>query len=134
MTTKLNEDKIKGTNNIKKRKGIKYLIIFSIISLFAVTVIVNWKIQSDIHDVYAPSKTKVKTETVSARMNDLVGQWSRTDGGYVIEIRAADASGIGGVQRLGLCHCTDLPSASLLAQEFGDSFFFNRVGTTIELP
>jgi len=39
-----------------------------------------------------------------------------------------------GVQRLGLCHCTDLPAASVLAQEFGESFFFNRAGTVIELP
>jgi len=38
------------------------------------------------------------------------------------------------VQRLGLCHCTDLPAASVLAQEFGESFFFNRAGTVIELP
>jgi 7,8-dihydropterin-6-yl-methyl-4-(beta-D-ribofuranosyl)aminobenzene 5'-phosphate synthase len=37
------------------------------------------------------------------------------------------------VQRLGLCHCTDLPAASVLAQEFGESFFFNRAGTVIEL-
>jgi len=39
-----------------------------------------------------------------------------------------------GVQRLGLCHCTGLASASLLAQEFGDSFFFNNAGTSFELP
>jgi len=38
-----------------------------------------------------------------------------------------------GVQRLGLCHCTGLPAASLLAQEFGDKFFFNTAGTTIDL-
>jgi len=38
------------------------------------------------------------------------------------------------VQRLGLCHCTGLPAASLIAQEFGERFFFNVVGTTIELP
>ncbi len=37
------------------------------------------------------------------------------------------------VRRLGLCHCTDLPAASLLAQEFGESFFFNKAGTIIEL-
>jgi len=37
-------------------------------------------------------------------------------------------------QRLGLCHCTDLPAASLLVQEFGEGFFFNRAGTVIELP
>ena len=37
-----------------------------------------------------------------------------------------------GVQKLGLCHCTSLPAMSLLAQEFGDKFFFNIVGTIFE--
>ncbi|MFC2019260.1 MBL fold metallo-hydrolase [Chloroflexota bacterium] len=37
------------------------------------------------------------------------------------------------VQRLGLCHCTGLPAASVLAHEFGDRFFFNTAGTQIEL-
>lgn len=35
------------------------------------------------------------------------------------------------IQRLGLCHCTDLPAAGLLSQEFGESFFFNKAGTVI---
>jgi 7,8-dihydropterin-6-yl-methyl-4-(beta-D-ribofuranosyl)aminobenzene 5'-phosphate synthase len=39
-----------------------------------------------------------------------------------------------GVQKLGLCHCTDLKAASLLAQEFGENFFFNKAGMVIELP
>jgi 7,8-dihydropterin-6-yl-methyl-4-(beta-D-ribofuranosyl)aminobenzene 5'-phosphate synthase len=39
-----------------------------------------------------------------------------------------------GVQKLGLCHCTDLPAASVLVQEFGSNFIFNRSGTVIELP
>lgn len=39
-----------------------------------------------------------------------------------------------GVQRLGLCHCTDMPAACLLAQEFGDRFFFNKAGTVTDLP
>jgi len=38
------------------------------------------------------------------------------------------------VQRLGLCHCTGLPATALLAQEFGDKFFFNSAGTVLELP
>jgi 7,8-dihydropterin-6-yl-methyl-4-(beta-D-ribofuranosyl)aminobenzene 5'-phosphate synthase len=38
------------------------------------------------------------------------------------------------IQKLGLCHCTDLPAASLLAREFGESFFFNKAGTVIEIP
>jgi len=39
-----------------------------------------------------------------------------------------------GVQRLGLCHCADLPTASVMAQEFGENFFFNKAGTVIDLP
>jgi 7,8-dihydropterin-6-yl-methyl-4-(beta-D-ribofuranosyl)aminobenzene 5'-phosphate synthase len=39
-----------------------------------------------------------------------------------------------GISRIGLCHCTDLPAASLLAQEFSDSFFFNKAGTRVILP
>lgn len=39
-----------------------------------------------------------------------------------------------GVRRLGLCHCTDLKAAGLLAQEFGEVFFFNKAGTVIEIP
>lgn len=38
-----------------------------------------------------------------------------------------------GVQRLGLCHCTDMPAACLLAREFGDRFFFNNAGTVTDL-
>ena len=34
---------------------------------------------------------------------------------------------------LGLCHCTGLSAAGLLAQEFGDRFFFNNTGTITEL-
>jgi 7,8-dihydropterin-6-yl-methyl-4-(beta-D-ribofuranosyl)aminobenzene 5'-phosphate synthase len=39
-----------------------------------------------------------------------------------------------GVQKLGLCHCTDLPVIALLAREFGDNFMFNKAGTVIEIP
>lgn len=38
------------------------------------------------------------------------------------------------VQKMGLCHCTDLPAVSLLAREFPESFFFNKAGTRITLP
>lgn len=38
-----------------------------------------------------------------------------------------------GVQKLGLCHCTDLPAASILAQEFGENFIFNKAGTSINI-
>jgi 7,8-dihydropterin-6-yl-methyl-4-(beta-D-ribofuranosyl)aminobenzene 5'-phosphate synthase len=37
------------------------------------------------------------------------------------------------VQRLGVSHCTGLPAAAIMAQEFGDRFFFNNAGTTINL-
>ena len=37
------------------------------------------------------------------------------------------------IRRIGLCHCTDLPAASLLAQEFTGSFFFNKAGTVITI-
>ncbi len=36
-----------------------------------------------------------------------------------------------GIEKLGLCHCTDLPAATILASEFGDGFFFNKAGTSI---
>ncbi len=39
-----------------------------------------------------------------------------------------------GVQRIGVSHCTGLPAAAIMAQEFGDSFFFNNVGTQTNLP
>jgi len=38
-----------------------------------------------------------------------------------------------GAQRLGLCHCTDLPAASLLAHEFPETFFFNKAGIKITM-
>ena len=38
------------------------------------------------------------------------------------------------VQRMGLCHCTGLSAIAILANEFGDRFFFNTTGTSIELP
>ncbi len=47
-------------------------------------------------------------------------------------VRTIDALRELRVQKLGLCHCTDLKAASLLAQEFGEAFFFNQAGTIIE--
>ncbi len=38
-----------------------------------------------------------------------------------------------GVQRLGVCHCTGLPASAIMAQEFGDKFFFNNAGTRLSL-
>jgi len=38
------------------------------------------------------------------------------------------------IQILGMSHCTGLPAACLMAQEFGDKFFFNNAGTTTSLP
>jgi 7,8-dihydropterin-6-yl-methyl-4-(beta-D-ribofuranosyl)aminobenzene 5'-phosphate synthase len=37
------------------------------------------------------------------------------------------------VQRLGVCHCTGLLASAIMAQEFGDGFFFNNAGTSISL-
>jgi 7,8-dihydropterin-6-yl-methyl-4-(beta-D-ribofuranosyl)aminobenzene 5'-phosphate synthase len=38
------------------------------------------------------------------------------------------------VQKLALCHCTNLPAITLFAREFGDIFIFNKAGTIIEFP
>ncbi|MFC1916862.1 MBL fold metallo-hydrolase [Chloroflexota bacterium] len=38
------------------------------------------------------------------------------------------------VQSLGVSHCTGLPAAVIMAQEFGDRFFFNNTGTSVNLP
>jgi 7,8-dihydropterin-6-yl-methyl-4-(beta-D-ribofuranosyl)aminobenzene 5'-phosphate synthase len=34
-----------------------------------------------------------------------------------------------GVERIGISHCTGMPAATRLFQEFGDSFFFNNAGS-----
>ncbi len=39
-----------------------------------------------------------------------------------------------GVLKLGACHCTGMKKSAMLAEEFGDNFFFNNAGTVIELP
>lgn len=39
-----------------------------------------------------------------------------------------------GIRRLGVSHCTGMPAAMMLAQEFGDIFFFNNAGTRITVP
>lgn len=36
-----------------------------------------------------------------------------------------------GVQRLGVSHCTGMPAAARLAQEFGSGFFFNNTGSVV---
>jgi len=38
-----------------------------------------------------------------------------------------------GVQRLGVSHCTGLAASAILAQTFGEAFFFNNAGTSISL-
>jgi len=38
-----------------------------------------------------------------------------------------------GVEKIGVSHCTGLAPAALLAQEFGEQFFFNNAGTVVEL-
>jgi 7,8-dihydropterin-6-yl-methyl-4-(beta-D-ribofuranosyl)aminobenzene 5'-phosphate synthase len=37
------------------------------------------------------------------------------------------------VKRIGLCHCTSLPVEAILAQEFGEKFFFNGTGSRVEV-
>ena len=38
-----------------------------------------------------------------------------------------------GVGRLGACHCTGMAASVIMAQEFGDRFFFNNAGTVLDL-
>jgi 7,8-dihydropterin-6-yl-methyl-4-(beta-D-ribofuranosyl)aminobenzene 5'-phosphate synthase len=38
-----------------------------------------------------------------------------------------------GVGRLGACHCTGTAASVIMAQEFGDRFFFNNAGTVLDL-
>jgi 7,8-dihydropterin-6-yl-methyl-4-(beta-D-ribofuranosyl)aminobenzene 5'-phosphate synthase len=38
-----------------------------------------------------------------------------------------------GIRKLGLCHCTDLPVISVLAQEFGENFIFIKSGKRLDL-
>ena len=39
-----------------------------------------------------------------------------------------------GVERIGVSHCTGMPAVMLMAQEFGDNFFYNNAGTIVDLP
>jgi 7,8-dihydropterin-6-yl-methyl-4-(beta-D-ribofuranosyl)aminobenzene 5'-phosphate synthase len=47
-----------------------------------------------------------------------------------IDLTIAELSSFG-VQRLGVSHCTGLPASTILAQRFGEAFFFNNAGTSI---
>ena len=38
------------------------------------------------------------------------------------------------VRKIGLCHCTGLSTNAIMAQEFGDRFFFNNTGSVLEIP
>ncbi len=38
-----------------------------------------------------------------------------------------------GVEKIGVSHCTGMAAAVVMAQEFGENFFFNNAGTRIEL-
>jgi 7,8-dihydropterin-6-yl-methyl-4-(beta-D-ribofuranosyl)aminobenzene 5'-phosphate synthase len=49
-------------------------------------------------------------------------------------LRTATAFQELGVQRVGVSHCTGLPSSILLSQHLGGSFFFNNTGTSITIP
>lgn len=37
------------------------------------------------------------------------------------------------IPTIGLCHCTGMTAASLMAREFGNNFIFNKTGTVIEI-
>ena len=37
------------------------------------------------------------------------------------------------VKKIGVSHCTGLPAASMMANAFGENFFFNNAGTRIEI-
>jgi 7,8-dihydropterin-6-yl-methyl-4-(beta-D-ribofuranosyl)aminobenzene 5'-phosphate synthase len=39
-----------------------------------------------------------------------------------------------GVEHIGVSHCTGLPRAAILSNEFGDRFFFNNCGKVLTLP
>jgi len=47
-----------------------------------------------------------------------------------LELTIAELKALG-VQQLGVSHCTGMWAATRLAQEFGEKFFFNNVGTCI---
>ncbi|UCF64480.1 MAG: hypothetical protein JSW33_01230 [bacterium] len=93
MTTKKPANESQTPANSKKHRGILYLTLFSLISLVLIVTIVIWKIQSDIDEVYSPSKNREGKKQSSPSTKDLLGQWRRTDGGYVIEIRTIDTQG-----------------------------------------
>jgi 7,8-dihydropterin-6-yl-methyl-4-(beta-D-ribofuranosyl)aminobenzene 5'-phosphate synthase len=38
------------------------------------------------------------------------------------------------IEKVGLCHCTDLPATTVLAHELGERFIFNKAGSVIEIP
>ena len=38
-----------------------------------------------------------------------------------------------GIQKIGVSHCTGMPAAARLFQEFGDNFFFNNTGNVITI-
>lgn len=38
------------------------------------------------------------------------------------------------VRKIGLCHCTGQAVSAIMAQEFGDRFFFNNAGSVVKIP
>lgn len=49
-----------------------------------------------------------------------------------LDLTLAELSSLG-VERLGVSHCTGLSASAILAQRFGETFFFNNAGTRISL-
>ena len=77
---------------------------------------------------------RAKQLTGESRIRAVVG------GSHLISVseegfwQTADALRDLGIQTLGLCHCTDMKAMGLLAQEFGENFFFNKAGSVLEIP
>jgi 7,8-dihydropterin-6-yl-methyl-4-(beta-D-ribofuranosyl)aminobenzene 5'-phosphate synthase len=55
-----------------------------------------------------------------------------TASGEQTELSIAELKRLG-VEKIGVSHCTGLPAAAKLFQEFGDNFFFNNTGRVINI-
>jgi 7,8-dihydropterin-6-yl-methyl-4-(beta-D-ribofuranosyl)aminobenzene 5'-phosphate synthase len=55
-----------------------------------------------------------------------------TASGEQTELSIAELKRLG-VEKIGVSHCTGLPAAARLFQEFGDNFFFNNTGRVINI-
>ncbi len=76
---------------------------------------------------YAQKLTKVKRIHTVLGGCHLIDASKEQIGSTIAALRELD------VQHLGVSHCTGLPAAMIMAQEFGDKFFFNNAGTITNL-